>query len=582
MTPPTKQCANETPGLYARSNGKVQQVAAYTSSACSRAARACNIEPVIGHRHRALAAALAVAALACRRKPEPPLTPGEISTRVLVDEMGRLDQLARLPAAPFSSRQSTSYDRRSRTAADPATWFANDDYVTDTALNLVRVDDTPAGKRWVILDVDGPGAVVRMWTAMPTGTLRVYIDGEPRPALEAPMGKLLGGDVPPFSPPFAQVTAMGYSLYFPFPYQRHCTITVDSIQTIDPFSGKTIPRLFYQVGYRTYAPDAAANVRSYDAGELALARGAMARAAAAMNGAPAAAPAGRRTVTLVPTAVAPGVPLSATWDAPPGGGRVAALRLASSERDPEKLRATWLSMSFDGEETVRAPLVDFFGTGPGWNAYASLPMTVDADGTLLCRFPMPFATRGTLTVTREAPGTVDVRGSLAIDPAPFDESTLLFHAKQRPDESFATRPIRDWHIATLAGRGRLVGTVLGAENPPNAAWWGEGDEKIYVDGETFPSWFGTGTEDYFGYAWSSLVRFAHPYHAQTLTPTGSFAGRFSMNRFHVLDPIPFERGLTFDIEAWHWTDTRMSLEATLYWYARPGGTDDFRSDPRDP
>ncbi len=48
-----------------------------------------------------------------------------------------------------------------------------------------------------------------------------------------------------------------------------------------------------------------------------------------------------------------------------------------------------------------------------------------------------------------------------------------------------------------------------------------------------------------------------------------------MNRFHVIDPIAFERALTFDFEAWHWSDTRLTLAATLYWYARPGGGDDF-------
>ena len=66
-----------------------------------------------------------------------------------------------------------------------------------------------------------------------------------------------------------------------------------------------------------------------------------------------------------------------------------------------------------------------------------------------------------------------------------------------------TRPFRDWHVAGIQGQGHLVGTVLDVENPPAAAWWGEGDEKIYVDGEAFPSLFGTGTEDYFGYAWST-------------------------------------------------------------------------------
>ena len=50
---------------------------------------------------------------------------------------------------------------------------------------------------------------------------------------------------------------MGHSLYFPFPYRRHCTITADSIQTVDPFTGKTLDRLFFQIGYRTYGADQA-------------------------------------------------------------------------------------------------------------------------------------------------------------------------------------------------------------------------------------------------------------------------------------------------------------------------------------
>jgi len=522
-------------------------------------------------------AALFLATAACRPRTDPRPAPNELSVLTLVDEMGSLDHLARLPAAPFVSREVTSHDRRSRSPTDEGdAWFANDDFVTDARANLVRVDVTPAGKRYVLFDADGPGAVVRLWTATPTGILRIHVDGEPKPALEAPMGKLLGGEVPPFFPPFGQVTAMGFSLYFPFPYRRHCTITVDSIQSTDPFTGRTVDRLFYQVGYRTYAVDQAANVRSYGAAELARARTTIARAAVDMRGgATAATPAGRRIIPIARTSVAPGAPLEVAWDAPAGGGRISALRLSSGERDPDKLRGTVLAMSFDGEETVRVPLVDFFGTGPGWNATTSLPMTVGEDGTLACRFPMPFAKRATFSVTRDAPGAVDLAGALTVDPAPFDGGSLFFHAKRRPAETFPTRPPRDWHVATLTGRGALVGTVLDAVNPPGVAWWGEGDEKIRIDGEAFPSWFGTGTEDYFGYAWSSLARFAHPYHAQTLAPASSFAGAFSMNRFHVIDPIAFERALTFDFEAWHWSDTQLTLAATLYWYARPGGGDDF-------
>jgi hypothetical protein len=266
--------------------------------------------------------------------------------------------------------------------------------------------------------------------------------------------------------------------------------------------------------------------------------------------------------------------------APTGGGVLTNLRLFTKERDAAKLRKTFLSIAFDGEETVRAPLVDFFGTGPGWNPYSSLPMTVSEDGTLTCRFPMPFQKRAVVSVVRDAPGAVDIGGGISVDPRSFASDSLLFHARWRPPEIVRTRPFVDWHIATLGGRGHLIGTVLDVENPPNAAWWGEGDEKIYVDGEGFPGIFGTGTEDYFGYAWSSTQLFFHPYHAQTRATGPGFSGQFSMNRFHVLDPIPFERSLRFDLEAWHWNDTTMTMDATLYWYSRPAGADDFPSSPR--
>ncbi|HXT95498.1 MAG TPA: DUF2961 domain-containing protein, partial [Polyangia bacterium] len=157
---------------------------------------------------------------------------------------------------------------------------------------------------------------------------------------------------------------------------------------------------------------------------------------------------------------------------------------------------------------------------------------------------------------------------------------LLFHAGWRPRAVLATRPFSDWHIGTVEGIGHQVGTMLDVENPPSASWWGEGDEKISVDGEPFPSLFGTGTEDYFGFAWSTPETFAQAYHAQTRAPGAGFAGFFSMNRFHILDPIPFSRALRFDLELWHWTDTSIAADALLYWYARPGGHDDFPASRR--
>jgi hypothetical protein len=522
-------------------------------------------------------AAAARAAPAPPPGPEPAAAPGEISVLTLLREMIDLDGLARLPADRFVAGQAGSTDRRSRRRDDPAGWFANDDFVTDAEPNLVRVETAPGGgKRYVLLDVAGPGAIVRIWSANPAGTLRVYLDGESRPAIEAPFAALTSGQVAPFVAPLAHVTARGSNLYFPIPYRSRCVVTVDSIVSPDPFTGRPTAKLYDQIGYRTYPAAAAARVRPYDAAEVARARGALGRVAAVLrDGPPPPAPRpGRVTIDVPATTVSAGHPAAVVIRAPPGGGQLTQLRLVTAERAPEKLAAITLTIAFDGEETVRAPLVAFFGTGGGWNPYASLPMSVTRGGALICRFVMPFARRAVVTIASDGPA-VALAGSAVVDPRAFGADTLLFHARQRPRVVLPTRPFRDWHIATLEGTGHQVGTLLDVENPPSVAWWGEGDEKITVDDEPFPSLFGTGTEDYFGFAWSTSDLFAHAYHAQTRAPDRGFGGFYSMNRFLVLDPVPFTRSLRFDLEIWHWSDTSIAADALLYWYARPGGRDDF-------
>ncbi|HEY6476705.1 MAG TPA: glycoside hydrolase family 172 protein [Polyangia bacterium] len=509
--------------------------------------------------------------------PEPTAAPGEISVLTLLREMVDLDHLARVPAARFVAGQAASTDRRSRRPDDAVGWFANDDFVTDAEPNLVRVETAPdGGKRYVLLDVAGPGAIVRIWSATPSGTLRIYLDGDSHPAIEAPFAGLLRGEVSPFVAPLAHVTARGYNLYFPIPYRSRCVVTADSIVSTDPFTGQSMTKLYYQIGYRTYPPGAAARLRPYAAAEVTRALGALGRVAAVLrDGPPPLAPRPGRTTVEIPTAtVSSGHPATAVIPAPAGGAALTELRLVTAERAPDKLAATTLSIAFDGEETVRAPLVAFFGTGQGWNPYTSLPMTVGADGSLTCRFVMPFAKRAVVTIANDGPG-LTLAGRAVVDARPFGPDALLFHAGWRPRTLLATRPFRDWHIGTAFGMGHQVGTMLDVENPPSASWWGEGDEKISVDGEPFPSLFGTGTEDYFGFAWSTPETFSHAYHAQTRAPGQGFGGLFSMNRFHILDPIPFSRSLRFDLEIWHWSDTSIAADALLYWYARPGGHDDF-------
>ena len=105
--------------------------------------------------------------------------------------------------------------------------------------------------------------------------------------------------------------------------------------------------------------------------------------------------------------------------------------------------------------------------------------------------------------------------------------------------------MRDMNLVNFFGEGRYVGTVMHVQNPTQA-WWGEGDEKVWVDGERFPSWIGTGTEDYFGYAWSNPEVFSRPYHGQARADGPGCGGQIGNVRWHVMDDIPFKKkfGLT--------------------------------------
>src|SRR5262249_15664528 len=122
----------------------------------------------------------------------------------------------------------------------------------------------------------------------------------------------------------------------------------------------------------------------------------------------------------------------------------------------------------------------------------------------------------------------------------------------------------------------FVGTHLHFINPVKG-WWGEGDEKIFVDGEKFPSTFGTGSEDYFGYAWGNPQRFEHAYHNQPHVDGPGTYGNVSNNRWHLFDDIPFTTHFKFDMENWNWAENQKVTRAAIsYWYARPGGKDFFK------
>jgi len=110
---------------------------------------------------------------------------------------------------------------------------------------------------------------------------------------------------------------------------------------------------------------------------------------------------------------------------------------------------------------------------------------------------------------------------------------------------------------------------------PGGNWWGEGDEKVFVDRESTPSTFGTGSEDYFNYSWSSPDIFSHPYCGQPRNDGPGNRGFVTNYRWHILDPLPFQESIRFYMELYsHERTPGMSYARIGYHYARPGVTDD--------
>ncbi len=484
-----------------------------------------------------------------------------VDVDTILREMTDLRLLAQRPDPWYRYRQWTSYDRN----------MANDPYANGDAGQFLRTEEHDGRQERVMADAKGPGAMVRLWSANPVGTIRFYFDGETKPRIETDMAALLSGKNPMFPEPFSYMASRGANLYFPMPYAQGLKVT---------WEGPSDVAIYYAVGTREYMPGT--RVTTFVPASLGKAQRAIDAAA-------------RGLVPVTPNAplsggtVPAGGVLEAKFDSSLGGELYDfAVKVDATDdkakpwEDPTQahnvLRKLRVRMSFDGETTVDVPLGDFFGSAVGVTPFESLPISVKRDGTMVARWSMPFRRNARVWIENgnAEPVALSMRAQKRV--RLFTPGTYLFHARWH-SQTRSTRPMYDYTYADVKGEGRFVGVGLQVSNPV-AAWWGEGDEKVSVDGEAFPSLFGTGTEDYFGYAWCDPTPFSRPYHAQPPTPNLGNMGQTQNSRYHIVDDVPFKTAVRFDMEAWHWADVACTYATTAYWYARPGTTLSEDPDPK--
>lgn len=259
------------------------------------------------------------------------------------------------------------------------------------------------------------------------------------------------------------------------------------------------------------------------------------------------------------------------------------------------LRKPVLKFYWDNEEkpSVLAPIGDFFGMGHAMcKNFVSAPLQMSPeDGRAFnCWFPMPFAERAHLTVVNDCDSTLILY--FYIDYEEYEElpeEMLRFHARWNrelptkgvSEEGFETH--REWCFegANLTGednyvlfeaegKGHYVGCNINIHNLNSNGLWdwpGEGDDMIFIDGEPWPPRLhGTGTEDYVNMAWCPQQEYSAPYHGLIMGGEDNWKGKISYYRYHIQDPIMFEKSIKVTIEHGHDNHRSDDWSTTAYWY----------------
>lgn len=233
--------------------------------------------------------------------------------------------------------------------------------------------------------------------------------------------------------------------------------------------------------------------------------------------------------------------------------------------DVAVLSGTILRMYWDGDAypSVECPIGAFFGVGFGeQHDYTSLPLNENSGG-YNCYWPMPYHKSARWTLTNGSGRPIDAFyyniDYTALDSLPAD--TRHFHAQFRRENP--TTPGRNYTLLDTTGEGHYVGSALFMAGA--AFSYLEGNEMVYIDGDTKPTLEGTGTEDYFCSGWYfDRGPYSAPYHGLVIKDGKRF--RISAYRWHIEDAIPFTRSIRFTIE--HGTGNGVSADysSVAYYY----------------
>lgn len=500
----------------------------------------------------------------------------------MVERMTDMKALAYPVAQGEKTSESSAYDKSSRyneATGRYENWAANDDWGYDSP----RSEDGG----YIFADLKGPGAIVRIWSADPqSGHIKVFIDGNKTPVIDMPFKDLFGGGTYPFNSKSSELTydaSRGKNCYIPITYDKSCRVIA-----YDNW-GK-----YYQINYISFAKGT--QVESFKLPLNTEQKNALSKVNTVFSGnltSPVDSTKNDKTIKKTVTINA-GKEISILNSTGPGAVTNIKIKLNNATgigEDWQALSELAISTYWDGEKkpAVWTTLGGFFGTTSSKDGqYKSLPLGVDSGGEMYANWYMPYKNGAHIAIKNDGTKNWNISYEVTTTQLEAREASKLmrFHAKWNRMKDPSKNNNDRWpdsQFLYTEGTGRFVGTSLhvykeiGTGDPAYNPdwWWGEGDEKFFVDGEAFPSWFGTGAEDYFGYAWGTWKTFSRPYHSQPFTNGGMFGiGNRVNNRFHIIDSVPFTKSFNANLEKYH-RDRYANLVVTNYWYLMPGGTDSY-------
>ena len=423
--------------------------------------------------------------------------------------------------------------------------------------NFLRIEPD---RHYVLMDEEGAGAIHRMWFTRKSERepymLLIYLDGADEPSIRMTIDALTSSKLIPFVSPLVGQEALARYCYVPIGFRTGCKVVLVPMSPDEDYNwrensdGEKIPHVYYQISYRKV--DQPERIEPF--------RWKLASGEASLQ---------KRVCQLWQRAgqsvwedndsfreqkcrvmVEPGA-AEVLWTRE-GAGTVYEFLVAMHDKPP-RLDGLDLEMTWDhaSRPQVSVPLSSFFAILHSAQKARGLWMGRGQMGAY-SYFPMPFRERAEIRLRSQSEHAFTMEATVRYVEAPPAEDAMHFYA--RAYAYAPPLPEGDYTILATEGRGHFVGMML--DVPGNM----EGDDKFYVDGEPFPSIHGTGTEDYFNFAWGFGHKASLPLHG--IEPT--------CYRIHFPGVVPFRKNLRVTCEHGHGNGDTKNRYAGIVWYYQKG------------